>query len=408
MRDLFTGYYPPTEDELASLWVHSLIVLDANVLLNLYRYSEVSRREFIAVLETLSGRLWLPHQVALEFHRRRITVIHSQRTAFDQVIKTLRASDAAFQNEVGKYRKIESLSLDRLITRRAATTEELVKGLEAAKASENRVPDNPDEDDVAVWVTRTFDQKVGAEFDAARAKKTYEDGAKRFAKEIPPGFADAKKPEPERYGDLVLWMQIIEHAKTENRSVIFVTDDRKDDWWRAENGQTLGPRPELVKEFRDETNQQVHLYSPEGFLREAQTQVEAEVSQATYQEIEVVSDQDRERQVNEGKLASELVRLSNSIRHGQGSGSFDIARIRRNADLQKRYADALRSRTRLTDLMNAAPTQDDEDAVLDSLVDVHREIDWIAEELAEDEALGYTADERKLRFLADRKNPNDD
>ena len=34
MRDLFTGYYPPTTSELERLWADSLVIVDTNVLLN--------------------------------------------------------------------------------------------------------------------------------------------------------------------------------------------------------------------------------------------------------------------------------------------------------------------------------------------------------------------------------------
>ncbi len=37
MRAMFPGYYRRTEEELERIWDEGLFVLDANVLLNLYR-----------------------------------------------------------------------------------------------------------------------------------------------------------------------------------------------------------------------------------------------------------------------------------------------------------------------------------------------------------------------------------
>ena len=44
MRKTFPGYYRPTEAEFRRLWDKCIFVLDANVLLNLYRYSEETRK----------------------------------------------------------------------------------------------------------------------------------------------------------------------------------------------------------------------------------------------------------------------------------------------------------------------------------------------------------------------------
>jgi hypothetical protein len=78
MRDVYVGYYPPSEEGFKRLWQQGTIVLDTNVLLNLYRVSQATRDEVFAVLRKLEGRLWLPYQVGLEFHQRRLTVINEQ------------------------------------------------------------------------------------------------------------------------------------------------------------------------------------------------------------------------------------------------------------------------------------------------------------------------------------------
>jgi hypothetical protein len=402
MRDRLTGYYPPTNAEVETLWSDALVVVDTNVLLNFYRYSEVSRREFIGVLDSLKERLWLPHQVALEYHRGRVGVIKAQREAFDHVIESLRATDVSFENAVGKFRKIESLALGGLMGRRKTMTEELVSVVEVAKKSQVRISSNPDEDDVAVWITAAFENRVGAEFTPERSRKIFEDGAKRYAKRTPPGFADAKKPDDEsRYGDLILWMQIIDFASAQKKDVIFVTDDEKIDWWRIEHGETHGPRPELVNEFRDKTGRRVQLYKPEQFLREAQDRLEANVSSATYSEVEDISEsQSRERYLAERHFQADAIRSrSNPFRDGATKGSINLTRLARNIELQARYAELERDRARLTEAMNAVDDHDDEAAVIDAIVDVQTELAALAEELSADEELGFTADEKLKRLL---------
>jgi hypothetical protein len=59
--------------------------------------------------------------------------------------------------------------------------------------------------------------------------------------QIPPGYRD-KNPKKEgfkKYGDGVLWFQVIDYAKSQKKTIILITDDQKDDWWRIEKGETL-------------------------------------------------------------------------------------------------------------------------------------------------------------------------
>lgn len=56
------------------------------------------------------------------------------------------------------------------------------------------------------------------------------------------------------------------HYQQKKKPIIFVTDDNKEDWWLKENGETKRPRPELIKEFFDETGTRILIYNPEQFL----------------------------------------------------------------------------------------------------------------------------------------------
>ncbi|MYM21927.1 hypothetical protein GTP46_04575 [Duganella sp. FT135W] len=75
MRTLFHGYYRPNDDALEELWRDACFIFDTNVVLEAYALPETAREEFLSVLEKISDRIWIPYQVALEFHRRRFTKI---------------------------------------------------------------------------------------------------------------------------------------------------------------------------------------------------------------------------------------------------------------------------------------------------------------------------------------------
>ena len=85
MRQLFPGYYEPSSHEIEEMWRTCVFVFDTNMLLNMYRYSAEARESLFEVLDRLEDRLWIPYQVALEYHDRRMVVIAEQVKAYDAV-----------------------------------------------------------------------------------------------------------------------------------------------------------------------------------------------------------------------------------------------------------------------------------------------------------------------------------
>lgn len=71
LDDEFRDYLTPADDDYQSVMSSGLVVLDANVLLNLYRYATSTREDLFNVLRKLGDRLWVPHQVAHEFWKNR-------------------------------------------------------------------------------------------------------------------------------------------------------------------------------------------------------------------------------------------------------------------------------------------------------------------------------------------------
>ncbi len=57
MKDTFHQYLPYTENQIKEIWSSGLIIPDANVLLNVYRYSEETCQQFLS-REYLRGQAW--------------------------------------------------------------------------------------------------------------------------------------------------------------------------------------------------------------------------------------------------------------------------------------------------------------------------------------------------------------
>src|SRR5260370_26690200 len=87
-REEFREVCPLAREEIAAL-ASPVYVLDANILLHLYRSSETARLQFIELLRLVRKRLFIPYQVALEFHRNRAEVIAEQLAIADKAAAAL-------------------------------------------------------------------------------------------------------------------------------------------------------------------------------------------------------------------------------------------------------------------------------------------------------------------------------
>ncbi|MDY7528145.1 MULTISPECIES: PIN-like domain-containing protein [unclassified Cryobacterium] len=317
MKSQFRGYYPPSTDEYATLWAEGTVILDTNSLLNLYRYSEGTGLQFLNVLEDLKERLWIPAQVAREFLENRLGVIHEQTSAYEKVREALESSRKAFRVPVSHFKRHSSLDAEHLIQLFEESLDMVAVEISVSEKGHRLTVEQAREADAVLSVvTSLYEGRVGTEFTASELAAVYSEGAKRYAADVPPGYKDSAKGDPGKYGDLVIWKQILQKAEGARSSAIFVTDDGKEDWWRIFHGQRLGPRPELVDEYFSISGKRVHFYSPEQFLREAQSRFSLGLTEETIGEVEEVSTQSPERlkHVAERRLVELTARRENLLK----------------------------------------------------------------------------------------------
>jgi hypothetical protein len=282
MRKKFPGYFKLTESEIKELWDNALITLDANILLNLYRYSDETKENFFKILEKIKDRVWIPHHSAREFFDNRLNVISQQKKAYEDAISSLKKVEEEFKN-FRQHPFISKKSLKKF----SALTEEICGELDTNKQfHDKRIV----QDDILERIEKLFEDKVGEEFDKEKMNELFKKGEERFKEKIPPGYKDSGKKDLtekniRKYGDYIVWEQILTKSKDDKFGVILVTDDRKEDWWFRFNGKTLGPRPELIKEFKSITNQSFHMYQPDRFLEFARDYLNEDVKQNSIDEI---------------------------------------------------------------------------------------------------------------------------
>lgn len=315
MKSSFHGYYPPNDEQFKRLWDQGIIVLDTNVLLNLYRLPTTARDELIGVLEQLKDRLWIPHQVALEFQRRRLTVIASERKSTEEALTFTSDLVAEIKKKVDALQiEKRGLGIDSqplLIDLEKANTQLI----DAIEKTHNSQLDISSSDPIRQRLDDLLNNRVGA---APTTQLELDDlvlhGDDRYKDKIPPGFADIDKDKnpneatfvfdhiryQRKFGDLILWRQIINHVKDLNiKTVLFITADRKEDWWWREQGQTIGPHPELIREIKREGLVDLFwMYSSVQFVKHANEYSTVKVSDASVAEIRQVARTSHENTVN--------------------------------------------------------------------------------------------------------------
>ena len=294
MRKIFPGYYRPTEKDFSNLWNSCIFVLDANVLLNLYRYSQETSKELIQILKQISNRLWVPHQAALEYQKNRLETIAKQLDEYDKIQDLVKKSKKDLKdglNSLGKHHPY--IKVDSLMEIMQKACKEIEKNLKKLK---QKHPDLLQHDNLRDTLDNLLKDKIGSPYSQEELKDIYNLGKKRYEQEIPPGYKDEKKEGIRKYGDLVLWLQIIDRAKEMNKPIILVTDDRKEDWWTRHRGKTIGPKPELVDEILSKANVPFYLYQTDPFMENAQKFLKKQVKKKAIDEVRGIRKHDEERE----------------------------------------------------------------------------------------------------------------
>ncbi len=302
MRKLFPGYFRPTEEEFMTWWQQGVFAFDANVLLNIYRYTPKTRETLLEILNQLQERLWLPHQAAYEYHQNRLEVITHQLHAYAEIEKKLDESLKKLETELRGFQRHPFVDVDQVLETLKRAMKRAKSHLQHARANH---PDLLVSDDLREELVELFEDKVGEPFPTAELERIYKQSEQRFKQDIPPGFEDLGKKGSKKYGDVVLWFQLIEFAKAKQKPLIFTTDDRKEDWWLKHDGRTIGPRPELIQEMLNEAGVQFYMYSTDQFMKYAQSFLKLREKQEAIEEVRQI----RRHDERSGITASQLLAL---------------------------------------------------------------------------------------------------
>lgn len=301
MKKIFFEYHMKDKEIYNYILTNSLIVLDTNSLLNLYRYSLDTRPKFFEILSKISDRLIMPYQVGYEFYENREKIIHSKTTFENHFTEFLKDEINALSEKIknsntsGKYANVlallkhEEALKNSLIEKLANITIDLIDCL---KNYNNDISHSfiYGEDSILKNLLDLYDDKVSDKLSDEQLKNICAEGQKRYDLKVPPGYKDKDKPEPNKFGDLIIWNEMIEISKKYNKDILFISDDRKEDWCHKFEGKDLGSRRELIKEFHKETNCYFFSITPLEFIQEISTMYNIQDLNSLKEETQIIED----------------------------------------------------------------------------------------------------------------------
>ena len=356
-------YRDTDEIDFHKIWSEGIFVFDSNVLLDLYRLPRSAREDLISVLtsDKFNDRIWIGFQVALEFLNNKYEAIGDQKNKFNSVRNLLSKAEEQYYETMGELtRELKKLKLKQrhsLIDPDKFISEEKISDgivfitdfLKELQSLEEKQSDVNDNDSIKKVVFDIFKGKIGDGFDKENLDVIYKDGAKRYDAEIPPGYKDKKKEGSylfdnkeyvRKYGDLILWKEIIEKTESENlKYVVLVTGDVKEDWWFEKRGKKLGPRKELLNEIYTNAPsvESFHMYDTSSFLQYAKKELKLEIQDSSISEAKKLIALSREsRETDESGLVDlseylkTLVKRMDSLRAGIGKSVKNLPLFRIN------------------------------------------------------------------------------
>lgn len=291
MRRRYGWYLPLSAADLQAIWDCATVSVDANVLLDLYRYHDEARNRILGALQHFKGRLWLTNQAAEEFIRNRTTVITKTSAEYETAktaIKGLEEAVVQARDTLRGHRLVPGSVPEVLERAVLAATRDAAAAVDGAKTSH---PDFLKEDPILAAVFDLFDEAVGDAPSAEERESLGQEAKRRRDERIPPGYKDSQKDAQRADGDYILWHEVLTRAKQTQRPLILVTSERKEDWWEIHSGSRVGPRRELIEEAHRVSGQRVLILGTDRFVERVAEQQGEQISQGVLFEIRQVSQQ---------------------------------------------------------------------------------------------------------------------
>lgn len=284
--------YSKTEEEEKLLWKEAILIFDTSSLLNFYEYSEKTIKDIVnGIFSEFKHRLWLPFNVKYEYSNNRHKPINSAIQKYDDLRNNLTNISNNFKQIENQIKSTEKHPVvDKELVSNYKQELDFFKDKFEKNISEkiNELNKYREQDTIQNIILDWFE--FGEAFKFSEIIELIKEGEFRYRNSIPPGYKDEKdKIGFQKYGDLIIWKQILKHANDTKKPIILVVDDFKEDWWILDKKKKpVSPRPELIDEIEEFTNVSFWMYSTQEFIEKSKTFFNPEFKDESIEEIKNV------------------------------------------------------------------------------------------------------------------------
>jgi len=271
LKKSFPGYFALSDGEIKRLWDVSEFSFDTNVLIDACKSKSKASSAIVNAIKQVSDRIWLSNWVAREFLSNRVEQSHKSEIYLDQVLSLVRKSSGQLQEWLNdKEQKRVSDLCDMLEAVKEKHDQQIKPSLMIREY-----------DKMTKEICKLFNERVGAPYTMQELLGHIDNFQQRFNHSVPPGYCDTNKTGFNRYGDVIIWYQLLDRVKSTSKSMIFVSNDFKSDWQET----STSPRQELVQEMHDEANVQFWLIKLDTFVEKVSSFCDVAVSEDAMEEI---------------------------------------------------------------------------------------------------------------------------
>lgn len=311
-----------TKEVENKIWREAVIIFDTSSLLNIYDLSDNSKEDFIQkIIVGLKHKIWLPYYVLYEYNKNRYKPINKTIELYKGIQEKCSKMNEEFKQIVNntkdkdKHPIIENKILSEFEPELQRFKEKFDKEIELKVKTIEKTFENDN-------LKKSIDSNItiGEKFSFKEIQEIIDEGNIRYQHKIPPGYQDIDKIGFQKFADLIIWKEILKYSSSQKKSIIFVVDDNKEDWWVFDKKRNpLKPREELVYEICESSNIDFLMYNLSSFTKTSERILNLDFLEKTLDEVELIS------LIDSNNIFYKGIKLSSD----SGSGSNEQHRIER-------------------------------------------------------------------------------
>lgn len=222
LSDLFVGWYEYSDDEYKTILQNALISFDTNVLLNMYRYSKKASNETFDALKTVKNRILISYYVAKEFTNNRKKVRVDNIREYETLSKLIEDKISDINIELDKYGEKKLSKVSEIKDVLEKSRDRAIRYIANEKQTKSDFYKNHE---IENNISEIFFNNLAPEYIEDEFKLIKEEGLRRFADKIPPGYMDDEK---EENGDYYIFKSLMDYCKLNKKDLIMAFIDSLD------------------------------------------------------------------------------------------------------------------------------------------------------------------------------------